>query len=104
MKRQPPEAAPFMYQNRTIVDADKCVENVYEALKHNTFAIGFVGVAEMCQAMFGENHVHNKKVREFALSVVKRIHDFANEASERNNLNFGCYATPGICGGSWCEP
>ena len=30
----------------------------------------------------------------FALSVVKRINEFASEASERNDLNFSCYATP----------
>ena len=28
MKQQPPEAAPFMYQNKTIADADKCVDSV----------------------------------------------------------------------------
>ena len=94
MKKQSPKAAPFMYANGTIKDADKCVDNVYNALKHNTFAIGYIGIAEMCQALFGENHVHNKEVHKFALSVVERINKFANEASERNDLNFSCYATP----------
>lgn len=41
----------------------------------------------------------DSKVHEFALSVVKRIYDYAKEASERNDLNFGCYFTPaeGLC-------
>ena len=94
MAQQKPTAAPFMYQNNTIQDARKCKDNVYEALKHNTLAIGYIGVAEMCQALFGENHVHSKKAHDFALSVVKRIYDYAIEASERNGLNFSCYATP----------
>lgn len=94
MARQSPESAPFMYQNNTIQDADKCKDNVYEALKHNTLAIGYIGIAEMCQALFGKNHVHDKDVHEFALSVVRRVNEFAAEASERNNLNFSCYATP----------
>lgn len=99
MKHQSPKAAPFMYKNGTIQDADKCVEDVYEALKHNTFAIGYIGVAEMCEALFGVNHVHSLEAREFALSVVKRINEFAKEASERNDLNFSCYSTPaeGLC-------
>ena len=80
MRVQSPQAAPFMYVNGTIKDADKCVDNV--------------GIAEMCQALFGKNHAQDEKVREFALSVVKRINEFASEASERNNLNFSCYATP----------
>lgn len=99
MVKQSPKAAPFMYQNNTIQDARECEENVYNALKHNTLAIGYLGIAEMCQALFGKNHVHDEKVREFALSVVKRINEFALEASERNDLNFSCYATPaeGLC-------
>lgn len=99
MVKQSPKAAPFMYQNNTIQDARKCEENVYNALKHNTLAVGYIGIAEMCQALFGKNHVHDKKVHEFALSVVKRINEFASEASDRNDLNFSCYATPseGLC-------
>jgi len=99
MCQQSPKSAPYMYQNNTIQDARKCEEDVYEALKHNTLAMGYIGIAEMCQALFGKNHVHDKKVHEFALSVVKRINEYALEASERNNLNFSCYATPaeGLC-------
>lgn len=99
MVRQSPKSAPFMYQNNTIQDARNCEKNVFNALKHNTLAIGYLGVAEMCQALFGKNHVHDKDVHAFALSVVKRINEYAAEASERNNLNFSCYATPaeGLC-------
>lgn len=99
MIEQSPKAAPFMYQNNTIQGARECKENVYNALKHNTLAIGYIGVAEMCVALFGKNHAEDKKVHEFALSVVKRINEFATEASERNDLNFSCYATPaeGLC-------
>lgn len=37
----------------------------------------------MCQALFGKNHAEDKEVHKFALSVVKRINEFATEASER---------------------
>lgn len=99
MVKQSPKSAPFMYQNNTIQDARECKDDVFNALKHNTLAIGYLGVAEMCQALFGKNHVHDKDVHAFALSVVQRINEFALEASERNNLNFSCYATPaeGLC-------
>lgn len=99
MVRQSPKSAPYMYENNTIQDARECRENVFNALKHNTLAIGYLGVAEMCQAMFGKNHAQDEEVHKFALSVVKRINEFAAEASERNDLNFSCYATPaeGLC-------
>lgn len=99
MKVQSPKSAPFMYQNNTIKDARKCVENVENSLKHNTLAMGYIGIAEMCQALFGKNHAQDEEVHKFALSVVKRINEYASEASERNDLNFSCYATPseGLC-------
>lgn len=94
MKKQSPKAASFMYDNGTIAYGKECKDTVENSLKHNTLAIGFIGVAEMCEALFGENHVHDKEVWEFAYSVVKRINEYAKEASERNNLNFSCYRTP----------
>lgn len=99
MAVQSPKAAPFMYQNNTIQGARECEENVFNALKHNSLTVGYIGVAEMCQALFGKNHAQDAEVHEFALSVVKRINEFCKEASERNNLNFACYATPaeGLC-------
>ena len=99
MVNQPPEAAPFMYQNGTMKDAQKCEMSNYEALKHGTLAMGYIGIAEMCQALFGKNHAEDEEVHAFALKVVKRINDYAKEASERNDLNFSCYATPaeGLC-------
>ena len=99
MVNQPPEAAPFMYQNGTMRDAQECKMSVYEALKHGTLAMGYIGIAEMCQALFGKDHSQDKEVHAFALKVVKRINEFAKEASERNDLNFSCYATPaeGLC-------
>lgn len=99
MVNQPPEAAPFMYQNGTMKDAQNCVMSNYEALKHGTLAMGYIGIAEMCQALFGKNHAEDEEVHAFALSVVKRINEYAKEASDRNNLNFSCYATPaeGLC-------
>lgn len=99
IKKQSPKSAPFMYQNNTIKGARECDETVENAVKHNTLAMGYIGIAEMCQALFGKNHAQDEEVHAFALSVVKRINEYALEASERNDLNFSCYATPseGLC-------
>ena len=90
------KSAPFMYKNQTMLGGkwmDKdCIRDV---MKHNTLAIGYIGVAEMCQAMFGKDHADgDEEVYDFALSVVKHIYDRASEASDKYNLNFGCYASP----------
>lgn len=91
---QSPKSAPFMYQNGTMLDAEKCKDNVYEAVKHGTLAIGYIGVAEMCKALFGKTHDEDEKAYEFAYSVVKYIHDYCIQAGNEENLNFSCYATP----------
>ncbi len=99
IKKQSPKAAPFMYQNNVIKGADECKDTVENAVKHGTLGFGLIGIAEMCVALFGKNHAEDKEVHKFALSVVKRIYDYSKEASDRNNLNFGCYFTPaeGLC-------
>jgi ribonucleoside-triphosphate reductase len=85
----------FMYINGTIADADKSLENgVFESLKHGTNALGYIGLAEACYAMFGKYHNQDPKVLEFATNVVKRIYDYAKDATTRNQLNFSAYATP----------
>ena len=99
MKIQSPKAAPFMYKNGTIKNGKNCTEKVYDSIKHNTLAIGYIGVAEMCQALFGKNHAEDAMVHDFALSVIKHMAKFAKECCERNDLNFSLYATPaeGLC-------
>lgn len=94
-------SAKFMYGNGTIADYDKAsYKGIYEAMKHGTLAVGYIGIAEMCQALFGKDHSEDDEVWKFALSVVKHISDFCTEASEKHGLNFSCYATPGFyCGG-----
>jgi ribonucleoside-triphosphate reductase len=92
---QSADSAKFMYRNGTVADFDKAGwKGVYESLKHCTLAVGYIGVAEMCEAMIGANHAKSEEARAFALDVVKRISDFCKEASERNDLNFSCYASP----------
>lgn len=99
IKKQSPKSAPFMYQNNTIKGARECKDTVENAVKHNTLGFGIIGMAETCVALFGKNHAEDEEVHKFALSVVEHIYNYSKEASERNDLNFGCYFTPaeGLC-------
>lgn len=95
MCKQNIKAAPFMYENDIVADAEKAREKgIYETLKHFTLGFGYIGVAEMCQALFGKDHYDSKESLDFALKVVEHIYTKAQEASEKHNLNFSCYATP----------
>ena len=46
-------------------------------MKHGTLAVGYIGIAEMCQALFGKDHSEDDEVWKFALSVVKHNMIFA---------------------------
>ena len=88
-------SAKFMYQNGTVADFEKAAfKGIYESMKHGTLAVGYIGIAEMCQALFGKDHSEDEQVWKFALSVVEHIFNFCKESSEKHNLNFSCYATP----------
>jgi len=92
---QPARCAPFMYKNGTVADAALCGDNGVEpAMRHSTLALGYIGIAEMCQALFGQNHAEDEDVHAFALEVVKHIYDFCVASGEAETLNFSCYATP----------
>lgn len=98
---QSPKAGSFMYDNNTIAGFDGVT--IESAMKHGTQAIGFVGLAETCQALFGKNQI-DRETREKALDIVKYIYNFTKEASERNDLNFSCYFTPAeSCAGKICN-
>lgn len=92
---QTSKSAPFMYKNKSMrggeFNRNDCV---YEVMKHGSLGIGYIGLAEMCQALFKEDFVDNKDVYDFALSVVKHIHDKAEYYSDKYDLNFGAYASP----------
>lgn len=89
------KSAPFMYQNGTIADYEMAnVKGVYQSMRHGTLAFGYIGIAEMCRALFGKDHSEDEKVRQFAYSVVEHIWKYTKAASERNDLNCSCYATP----------
>ena len=94
--QQSPKSAPFLYQNETMRGFDG--ETVESVLKHGSQAIGFLGLAETCQALFGKDQT-DIETRKKAVEIVKYIYDFTKEASERNDLNFSCYFTPaeGCC-------
>jgi ribonucleoside-triphosphate reductase len=86
----------FMYVNGNMADSDKVLKtgNVYESMKHGTQGLGYIGLAECCYALFGKYHNQDSKVLDFAIRVVKRIHEYAKDATKRNHLNFSAYASP----------
>lgn len=89
------KAGSFMYYNGTVADSDKALLfGVKESMKHGTNALGYIGLANACYAMYGKYFHQDKKAMEFAKKVIKTIYDRAKENTEKYHLNFSAYSTP----------
>ena len=89
------KSANFMYLNETCVDADKAREKgIYETMKHFSLNFGYIGLAEMCIALFGKHHGEDEEVYKFANSVLQHIYDYAQDAKRELSLNFVVYSSP----------
>ncbi len=89
------KAGSFMYHNGTIADSDKALFfGVKESMKHGSEALGYIGLANACYAMYGKYFHQDKKAMEFAKKVIKTIYDRAKENTEKYHLNFSAYSSP----------
>ena len=98
--KQLAKSAPFTYENQILKHHRKLDPNepVREVLKHNTLAIGYLGLSNMLVALFGKHHGEDEDILNFGLDVVAHIDRRAEEASEEYDLNFSAYATPKVLG------
>lgn len=89
------KAGSFMYHNGTIADSDKALFfGVKESMKHGSQALGYIGLANACYAMYGKYFHQDKKAMEFAKKVIKTIYERAKANTEKYHLNFSAYSSP----------
>lgn len=91
---QSPKSAQFMYENKTMKNSEKCKNSVEECIKHGTNAIGILGMAECCMALFGKHHGESLEAYKFALNLVKHIDSYCTRISEEDNMNYSTYYSP----------
>ena len=88
----PPDSAKFMYENGTMMDIIQKKE-LDLLLKHGTFAIGQLGLAETLQILIGCDHTTEKGM-ELAKRIEQLFKDRCAEFKQQYKLNFGVYYTP----------
>lgn len=69
-------------------------DSIEPILKHGTWGIGFVGLAETLKLLIGKHHGESAEARELGYTIVKRIRDNCDKFKAKYKLNFSCYATP----------
>ena len=92
IKAQPASAAPFMYTNHTMAGYIP-EEGIVSALKHGTFAIGQLGLAEALQLLIGKDQTTPEGM-ELSKRIEQLYLDKVNELRAKYKMNFATYASP----------
>lgn len=88
------DSSPIHWQHGAIARLEKG-EKIDKLLKdgYSTLSLGYVGIAEMVQAMLGESHT-SEDGEKFALEVMNHMKDKCDEWKKETGLGFGLYGTP----------
>ena len=87
---------PFLMGQGVWIDSEKLksTDEVREVLKHGTFTVGFIGLAEALKALIGYHHGENEKAQVLGLQIIAHMRKRMDEASQKYQLNFSLIATP----------
>lgn len=87
---------PFVCGEGLIYGSENLKKNdsIEPILKHGTWGIGFIGLAETLKLLIGKHHGESAEARELGYTIVKRIRDNCDKFKAKYKLNFSCYGTP----------
>ncbi|MCL2756596.1 MAG: anaerobic ribonucleoside triphosphate reductase [Coriobacteriia bacterium] len=87
---------PFLMGQGVWTGSDdlKWDDEVGEVLKHGTFSIGFIGLAETLVSLIGEHHGQSEKAQNLGLDIIGHMRSRIDEISAKMKLNFTLLATP----------
>lgn len=87
---------PFVAGQGLMVGSEglKPEDSIEPILKHGTFAIGFIGLAETLVAMMGKHHGESEEAYEKAKEIINFMYKNINKYKDELHLNFSLYATP----------
>lgn len=72
----------------------KPTDSIETILKHGTWAIGFIGLAETLILLTGKHHGQSKQSQKLGYQIIKRIRNKCDMFKKKYKLNYSCYATP----------
>ncbi len=80
------------------------VKGLKEQFKHGTLSIGYIGLTETIEILFGNKYWLDEKLRKYALDIVSFMRKYLDECKEETKLNFSLLATSGeLISGRFCE-
>ena len=96
LKRLKVKDLPFTMGQRLYMGSDELgpEDSIWEAIKHGTLSIGYIGLAETLKALTGKHHGENQRSYQLALEIVAHLRRRCEQMGDKHNLNVTCYATP----------
>ncbi len=87
---------PFLMGEGVWIDSEKLGWNdsVREVLKHGTFSVGFIGLAETLVALRGAHHGQDKASQNLGLEIIGFMRNYLDNLSQERKLNYTLLATP----------
>ena len=87
---------PMLFGNHMYMGSENMsdTDTLFDALKHGTLSVGFVGLAEALKALVGCHHGESLQAQELGLKIVGLMRQRMDEATARHHLNFTLLATP----------
>ena len=95
-KQAKPENAPLLYMYGAFGKRLKKTDSVDEVFKNSraTVSLGYIGLYEVCTTFYGPKWEHNKEAHDFAVSIVKAMHDLCAKWEDEEGYHFSLYSTP----------
>lgn len=87
---------PFLMGQGIWIDSDKLGpdDEIGEVLKHGTFSIGFIGLAEALKALTGKHHGESEESQKIGLQIITHMRERLDDLSVKTGLNFTLLGTP----------
>jgi ribonucleoside-triphosphate reductase len=69
-------------------------DDMREILKHGTFGVGFIGLAETLVALTGKHHGESEESQKLGLEIIQHMRDYTDAWSKDEHMNYGVIGTP----------
>ncbi|MDD4263048.1 MAG: anaerobic ribonucleoside-triphosphate reductase [Firmicutes bacterium] len=96
LKQRTVSDIPFVMGEHLYMGSDDLSPNqsIWEAMKHGSINIGFIGLAEALILLTGKHHGESDISQELGLAIVSHIRAYCDDITDKEKLNCTCYATP----------
>ena len=72
----------------------KSTDEIREAIKQGSMALGFIGLAECLVALTGKHHGESEESRQLGLKIIRHLRKRCDEECAKTGLTWACFATP----------